>query len=365
MRLRSTTPILACLLLVFSIYLAQAPSVHSWAWDTHRFIDNEAEGVFSDNSFFSNHHSTLYAWCIKPDQGWGESDWHYLDAHSYNPLVYTGGELPWAMEWIFDNIVQYLKNGNWDTAAQLMGAISHFSADATMPLHSTYNYNPGGNHTNYEGVVDSHLGEMSIPYNYVPQELDNITNAALATLAESFSFTKEGSNGGVNLTDFLEDSILWNDWIRSMTENRVRASVQFTANVWYTAMIRAGLTIQAPTLTSHLDGTTTTDGTPTFTWTSVNGTIFYDLQLASDNGFTSDVFTVKDLSTTSYTLENPLSDGSWYWRVRSGDNSTHVGLWSQSQRFTIETTTSVTTIIVIIVIVAVAAIGVVLFFKRK
>lgn len=269
--------------------------------------------------------------------------------------------MPWAVEDVFDDVVRNLEDENWQQAAELMGAISHYTQDATMPLHATYDYNPGGNHTNYEHEVDRHLGEILIP-DYVPQEFENIFDATMAVLEESFGFTGDTEN---DLSYWLRMSILWNDTIYHITENRLRAGVQFTANLWYTAMIRAGLAIQAPTLTSPLDGTATTDSTPTFTWTSVNGTIFYDLQLASDNGFTSDVFTVKDLSTTSYTLENSLSDGSWYWRVRSGDNSTHVGLWSQSQRFTIETTTSVTTIIVIIVIVAVAAIGVVLFFKRK
>jgi len=268
-----------------------------------------------------------------PDGG-GESDWHYLDAYSYNPLSYSGGELPWAMEWIFDNIVQYLKDGNWGTAAELMGAICHFTGDATMPLHATYDYWIGGMHTTYETAVNNHIGEISIPDNYVPQELDDITNAALATLEESFSFT---GNTEDDLSYWLRLGISWNDTIKSITENRVRAGVQFTANVWYTAMIHAGLTIQAPTLTSPSDGSTTTDNTPTFAWTSVGGTNFCDFQLASDNSFTSGVVTVKGLSTTSYTSVEPLTDGEWYWRVRAGDNSTDVGLWSQTYWFTILT----------------------------
>jgi parallel beta-helix repeat protein len=205
-----------------------------------------------ENWFFSTYSSTIIEWSIKPDQGWGESDWHWLDAISYHPLETTGGRLPWAVENVFDNLVRNLEDENWQQAAELMGAISHYTQDATMPLHATYNYNPGGNHTNYERTVDNHLGEISIPENYVAYELGNVFDAAMVTLAESFSFTKEGSNGGVNLTDFLENNILWNDWIKSMTENRVRASVQFTANLWYTAMVRAGLVIgSVATLSPH------------------------------------------------------------------------------------------------------------------
>jgi len=277
MSLKSKVSISVCLLLTVSIFIyAQVPTAHSWAWDTHYLIETEAEGVlyginpFLDN-FLSTYHSTLHSWCVMPDQdksfmpdGSGASDWHYLDADNrgYDPLPYQGkydGQLPWAMEWIFDNIVQYLKDENWVTAAQLMGAICHFTGDATMPLHSTYNYNPGGKHVTYEYEVDDHIGEISIPDNYVPQYLDNITNAALATLADSFSFTAEGSNGGVNLTDFLENDILWNDWIRSMTENRVRVGVQFTANVWYTAFVQAGILDQPP---SQTPSATPTNYTP-------------------------------------------------------------------------------------------------------
>jgi len=344
MSLKSKVPILMCLLLAVSIFIyAQVPTAHSWGWDTHYFIETKAEGVFSDSSFFSNYHSTLYTWCIMPDQdpsfmpdGGGDKDWHYLDAHSYDPLVYTGGELPWAMEWIFDNIVQYLKDGNWGTAAELMGAICHFTGDATMPLHATYDYWIGGMHSAYETAVNTHIGEISIPNNYVPQKLDDITNAALATLEESFSFT---GNTEDDLSYWLRLGISWNDTIKSITENRVRAGVQFTANVWYTAMIHAGLAVQAPTLTSPSDGSTTTDNTPTFNWTSVSGASSYDFQLASDNDFTTNAFTVKDLSTTSYTLVAPLTNGEWYWHVRTGDNSTDVGLWSQIRSFTVSAST--------------------------
>jgi uncharacterized repeat protein (TIGR01451 family) len=159
------------------------------------------------------------------------------------------------MKLIFDDIVQYLKAGNWVTAAQLMGAICHFAADATMPLHSTYDYWIGGMHTTFEGVANSHSNstEMSVPTNYVPQYLDDITNAALVTLAGSFDFTDEDPNGGPNLSDFLEVGTTWNDWIKSMTENRIRAAVQFTANVWYTAMVQAGL---VSTVTSSVDAIT-------------------------------------------------------------------------------------------------------------
>jgi hypothetical protein len=188
--------------------------------------------------------------------------------------------------------------------------------------------------------LNAHLSEISIPDNYLPQQVDNILGAALASLAKSFSYTAEGANpGDNNLTAFLMANITWNDWIKSMTENRLRSAVQFTANLWYTAMIQAGFTIRAPTLTSPSNGSSTTDNTPTFTWTSVSGTSSYDFQLASDNNFTINARTVKGLATNSYTPVTPLMNGGWYWHVRTGDNSADVGLWSQTQSFTVSVST--------------------------
>jgi hypothetical protein len=357
MSLGSKVSVSICLLIFISIfvYSAQIPTAHSWGAQGHQFIETKAESVFSTNSFFPINHSTLYSWSTMPDQnksfmpdGSGASDWHFLDGHSYNPLVYSGGELPWAMQWIFDNIVQYLENGNLNTAVQLMGAICHFAADSTQPLHSTYNYNPNGMHSAYETTaLNANISTISIPDNYVPQQLDNITAAALTSLAKSFSYTAEGANpGDNNLTAFLDNGISWNDWIKSMTENRLRSAVQFSANVWYSAMVQAGLTIQAPTLTSPSNGSNTTDSTPTFTWTSVSGTSSYDFQMASDNNFTINLRTAKGLSTTSYTPANPLTYGVWYWHVRTGDNSADVGLWSQTRSFTVSSSTHIPVVVI-------------------
>jgi len=364
--------------IVFTIIGAQG--ARAWSGGTHRFIADEAVDVFSDGSFFSIHRATISNYSTKPDQ-WKSSDpleeyrhWYHFDVPWGENEYYRGGlpdnwslldqgVLPWAVEDNFASIVRSLEDGAWERAAQLMGAVSHYTQDATMPLHATSGYNPGGEHTSYEHEVNDHLYEISIP-DYVPQELENIFEATMATLEGSFNFTDENPDAVIDVSFFLEQHILWNEIIHEITEDRMRASIQFTANLWYTAMIQAGLTIQAPTLLELGDGASSATSTPTLTWTSIDGTSFYDLQLASDDGFTSDVTTVKDLSTSSYTPENSLANDNWYWRVRSGDNSTHVGLWSQTWQFTVTaeegdegppiTLMAIVVVVVVILVVVVA-----------
>ena len=226
------------------------------------------------------------------------------------------------MKWIFDDIVQYLKDEDWVTAAQLMGAICHFAADASCPFHATWHFNPGGSgHSAYEDAVNSHIGEMSIPTNYVPQYLDDITNAALVTLAGSFDFTDEDPNGGVN----IDGGTIWNDTIKSISENRVRAGVQFTVNVWYTAMVQAGLA----GLTSSVDAITpywansipfTITATASENPQSVSIYYRYSTNNSSWGGWT---FFENDYSSPySWSFTAPQGDGyyEFYSIARKGDD---------------------------------------------
>jgi hypothetical protein len=253
MSLKSKFFISMCLLLTVFIYVfsAQIPSVHSWAWDTHQFVAQKAIDLMPDdeNWFFSTYSSTIVSYSIKPDQ-WKSSDPTEGNRHWYSvDLNGGGGTLPLAVQDNFNTFVQYLRENDWDHAAQLAGVIAHYIGDASMPLHAVSNYDPSGNHVSFELAVDYQVDIDNVNVNiqgFVPHELGNIFDSTMQLLEESFSFTREGSNGGANLTDFLENNILWNDWIKSMTENRLRSSVQLLANIWYTAFIQAGPTPAPP-----------------------------------------------------------------------------------------------------------------------
>jgi len=154
------------------------------------------------------------------------------------------GTLPWAVEDSFDMFVQDLQANNWSDAAQLAGKIAHYIGDGSNPLHATWNYNPppppgpGGGHGLYEGAVNGHLNEIDMSMLSSPRVIANVFDSTVHLLVESYCHTSV-------LIPYLSQSppVSWNSDIKNLTEERLRASAQFLANIWYTAMIQAGLTI--------------------------------------------------------------------------------------------------------------------------
>ena len=79
--------------------------------------------------------------------------------------------------------------------------------------------------------------------------------------------------------------------------------------------------------------TLVTDNNPTFIWHPVSGAVRYQIQVARLSDFV-----LKSINTqtydTSYTVLNPLSNSTFYWRVR-GENSDSVwGDWSDADVWT-------------------------------
>jgi hypothetical protein len=198
--------------------------------------------------FFQTYSSTIVDYSNKPDS-WKYSDSYEQYRHWYHKDIdhdendYVDGVLPWAVEDNFNTLVQYLKENDLNHAAQLAGVISHYIADASMPLHATSDHDPGGNHTAFESTVDSQLRKDNVNVEvpgFVPHEIDNIFDSTMQLLNESYSYTSF-------LNPYLRSGILWNDEIKDITENRLRSSAQLLANIWYTAIVRSGISSQPST----------------------------------------------------------------------------------------------------------------------
>jgi serine protease AprX len=89
----------------------------------------------------------------------------------------------------------------------------------------------------------------------------------------------------------------------------------------------------APSLSSPLDGSLSSNSTLTFSWGSVSGATSYRIQVDNDSKFSSPEIDQVS-SSTSYTPGTGLVLGTYYWRVRS-INACGQGTWSSAWSFTI------------------------------
>jgi len=80
----------------------------------------------------------------------------------------------------------------------------------------------------------------------------------------------------------------------------------------------------------------TNDSTPTLTWSAVPGAERYEIQWATDLGFTQDM-DADFADDTTFTFSTPLSDGTYYWHVRTYDARNSASVWSGIRSFTIDT----------------------------
>lgn len=331
---------LCCLLLALSMpaVLAQTQSAHAWSWGTHRAVASEAIEPLPEDikPFFSTHVAIIREWSVMPDILKG-SDWYEQYRHWYHVDVphgeerYSEGVLPWAVEDYFEEMVWAFRGENWTGAAQLAGRISHYIADASMPLHATKYYN--GKHSSFEREVDAHLGELYIASpGYVPRLLDNVFDATMQLLRESYGYSQE-------VRYELYQVSPWTPRLKEITERQLRAAVELTADIWYTAHVRATLTIYvaAPSLLSPENGAIL-NRTPAIRWSPAEGSappITYEVLVDEDRGFPSPQI-LRAGASTELAAALELEDGEYYWRVRARDaigNENLSAVW----QFTVDT----------------------------
>jgi hypothetical protein len=187
---------------------------------------------------------------------------------------------------------------------------------------------------NYLIIGSAGLDESNTSGSVYSQLIDNLgdnygTMAVQPNNAgcQGFSFFAIGENTLQNVP------MTWNIQYKS-------SSASYTAGIKNARIAVLGLSMPLPpptkpTLLSPSNGTTTTDNTPTFTWSVSTYADNYHLQVGNDNNFSSPAIDVWTASI-AYTPTAELSDGLYYWRVvahnTAGDN------YSDNWTLTIDTT---------------------------
>ncbi len=91
-----------------------------------------------------------------------------------------------------------------------------------------------------------------------------------------------------------------------------------TVSHYDTIKVKAISAPLAATLTTPANGATGQATQPSFTWSAVADATSYDLDVATDSGFSNIVFSADGLTATNYTPPTPLSGGTtYYWRVQA------------------------------------------------
>lgn len=117
---------------------------------------------------------------------------------------------------------------------------------------------------------------------------------------------------------------------------------------------------------------TTSDNTLTFDWSDVSDPsgVTYYLQIDNDVDFSSPAISENGLTLSTYTLTSgeALSDGTYFWRVRTVDGANNVGDWSDA--WTLKVVTAPPKpfpweLVVGIIVVILIVIAVILLYRRK
>jgi len=257
---------LITVLILSSIVLSPIQSTQAWGFSVHKEITSHAVDILPNpwKNYFKDLKNDLRDASIAPDQRKSidpkEPARHYDDQDKphkdkdvkYPSSDWNDGVVSWAVENATKHLISALKANNQTAIIRYMGDIAHYISDATQPLHATKNFDGQltgnrGIHARFEqDVIEknfndafdlsdfSELRVIDDPYNLTETEihsgLDNVPQIMAADdLAQnnSDSFNSEYYN------------ILYQE-LRPLIHDRLQLAIQNTANLWYTAFIKAG-----------------------------------------------------------------------------------------------------------------------------
>jgi hypothetical protein len=217
----------------------------------------------------------------------GEAERHFIDIDRYGSYPFDSlprrwedavakysedsllrhGIVPWWTQIMLHRLTAAFKEKNTSKILKLSADISHYIADAHVPLHASSNYNgqltgQKGIHAFWESRVPELLADKNWDFfmgkaNYISNPADfiwkRILESARATdtvllsekaLTASFppdqKFAFEERNGMITRQYSSSFSKAYDKMLKGMIERRMRQSVYAIASFWYTAWVNAG-----------------------------------------------------------------------------------------------------------------------------
>lgn len=292
---------------IFLLIIGSISLVFAWGSWGHKHISRAAVFALPETmrSFYYNHIDFITEGSVVPDlrkyvtNDKAEGPRHYVDIEDFGNIpinsfprttkdAYTKydsaflnktGYLPWHIQNLTEKLTQAFKKKNKSEILFISAELSHYIADAHMPLHTSSNHdgqrtNQKGVHALWESILPPMFGEAynfsAAPAKYIediPAETWTIiaqSHSLIDTLLSSEkkvrkNFTKDNmykKDPSGKIAMFYNSPVFSDEYAQQfhaalggMVEQQLRLSISGIAGFWYTAWVNGG----SPDLTSMDD----------------------------------------------------------------------------------------------------------------
>ncbi len=272
--------------------------VFAWGSWGHKHISRASVFALPENmqKFYYNHIDFITEGAVVPDlrraliNDKNEGPRHYIDIEDFGNIPFTSfpkttkeaytkydsaflnktGYLPWYIQNLTDKLTLAFKKKNKSEILFLSAELSHYVADAHMPLHTSSNHdgqltNQKGVHALWESTLPQMFGEA---YNFKTEPAKYIADIPAETwriVAQSHSlvdtllavekhirnsFTKDNmykKDSAGKTVMFFSSPVFSDEYadqfhiaLKGMVESQLRLSIYDVACFWYTAWINGG-----------------------------------------------------------------------------------------------------------------------------
>jgi hypothetical protein len=279
-------------LLLLLLLLLMPANVFSWGFYAHQRINRLAVFTLPPEMirFYKKHIIYITENAVNPDKRRyvvkAEGPRHFIDLDVYGdsaqyklPRTWTAavakfgedslakhGVLPWHLNLVKYQLTEAFKQHNVPAILRLSADLGHYLGDATVPLHTTRNYN--GQFTNQHGIHgfwESRVPELLAgnydffvgPAAYIAQpqqkawEVILRSHAALdsvfrfeqevaAQLPEDKKYTYEERNNITVKTYSRAFTTAYHQKLKGQVERQMRYAVWLVGSFWYTCWVDAG-----------------------------------------------------------------------------------------------------------------------------
>lgn len=166
--------------------------------------------------------------------------------HTYEPATGSGGGV-YRVELSLHEATMALREGRPDAeVAYQMGFLAHFIADLAVPFHTANGLYEHELHEVYEHLAYDHRDAYSVAPTRVPREVADPSAYAKDVAAQSEALAK-------GLVEALEASGgAWSAEVERLTHEAAALAVDATADMLYTAYVRADASRPEPTFDAKM-----------------------------------------------------------------------------------------------------------------